>query len=64
MKKLIIRTEESLEVNQAELVRLSSSGQSSELVDLYKEVAIQESLIEESFEALEVAQHEFDDIME
>lgn len=63
LEKIIIDTEEALEANQAELIKLSSSGQSDELVDLYKEVAIQENKIEENFEELEVIQTQFDEII-
>jgi len=62
LEKLIIKTEEALDVNQKELITLSHGGESSKLVDLYKDVAEQENLIEESFEALEVVQEEFDNI--
>ena len=62
LEELIIQTEEELEQNQQELIKISSSGDSGKLGDLYKEVSAQESLIENSFEALEVAQHEFDKI--
>ncbi|WP_024955861.1 ABC-F family ATP-binding cassette domain-containing protein [Sulfurospirillum arcachonense] len=62
LEKLIITTEEALEANQEELIKLSSSGESDKLVDLYKEVAAQEKQVEDAFESLEVVQHEFDEI--
>ena len=62
LEELIIKTEEELEVNQQELIKISTSGDSGKLGELYKEVSAQESLIEDSFEALEIAQHEFDKI--
>ena len=64
LEALIIQTEEELEQNQTELIKISSSGDSGTVGELYKVVAKQESLIEESFEELEVVQHEFDDIIE
>ena len=60
----IIDLEEKLEVNQQELIKISSSGDSGKLADLYKEVAYQENKIEEDFEALESLQNQFDDIVE
>jgi len=60
----IIDLEEKLEANQQELIKISSSGDSGKLADLYKEVAFQENKIEEDFEALEELQNQFDDIVE
>ena len=60
----IIDLEEKLEANQQELIKISSSGDSGKLADLYKEVAYQENKIEEDFEALESLQNQFDDIVE
>jgi ATP-binding cassette subfamily F protein 3 len=64
IEALIIKTEEELEINQQELIKISSSGDSGKLGDLYKIVSEQENLIEKSFEDLEVVQHEFDEISE
>jgi ATP-binding cassette subfamily F protein 3 len=64
LEALIIESEEKLELNQHELIKISNSGDTGKLSELYKEVATLENLIEESFEALEVVQHEFDDIIE
>jgi ATP-binding cassette subfamily F protein 3 len=60
----IIYLEEKLEANQQELIKISSSGDSGKLSDLYKEVAYQENKIEEDFEALESLQNQFDEIVE
>lgn len=60
----IIKTEEELELNQQELIKISSSGDSGKLGELYKEVATQESLIEQNFEELEEVQEQFDMIEE
>lgn len=62
LEKTIMDIEDALEKNQTELINLSKNGQSDELVDLYKEVASQESTIEDNFEALERVQNEFDAI--
>jgi ATP-binding cassette subfamily F protein 3 len=64
LEAMIMKTEEELEVNQQELIEISASGDSGKLAELYKEVAEQERLIEESFEALELVQEEFDNIVE
>ena len=64
LESLIIRTEEQLELNQQELIKISASGDSGRLAELYKEVATQEQSIEESFEELEIVQEEFDKIVE
>lgn len=64
LEKDIIDTEEKLELNQQELIKISSSGDTAELSKLYKEVAYQENKIEEDFEALEVLQNEFDEIIQ
>jgi ATP-binding cassette subfamily F protein 3 len=63
LEAIIIKTEEELEVNQQELIEISASGDSGKLAELYKEVAEQEKMIEESFEALELVQEEFDNIV-
>ena len=60
----IIKLEEKLEANQQELIKISNSGDSGKLAELYKEVAYQENKIEEDFEALEELQNQFDDIVE
>jgi ATP-binding cassette subfamily F protein 3 len=62
LEQLIIKTEAALEENQKKLIKLSSSGESAELIDLYKEVAAQEKRVEESFAALERTQNEHDAI--
>ena len=63
LEKSIIETEEKLEENQQELIKISSSGDSGKLGELYKEVASGEAQIEEDFEVLEVLQNEFDEIV-
>ena len=63
LEALIIKTEEQLELNQQELIKISASGDSGRLAELYKEVASQEQLIEDSFEELETTQEEFDKIV-
>ncbi len=63
LETLIIQTEEELETNQEELIKISSSGDRGKLGDLYKVVAEQEELIEKSFEDLEVVQNEFDELV-
>jgi ATP-binding cassette subfamily F protein 3 len=62
LEQLIIKTEAALEENQKKLIKLSSNGESAELIDLYKEVAAQEKRVEESFAALERTQNEHDAI--
>lgn len=64
LEKQIMEYEEKLELNQKELIKISSSGDSGELSELYKEVAYQENKIEEDFEKLEVLQNKFDEITE
>jgi predicted nucleic acid-binding Zn-ribbon protein len=59
----IIILEKALAKNQEKLIKLSSSQDSSELVDLYKEVASQEKAIEEEFEHLSRVQEEHDGIV-
>jgi ATP-binding cassette subfamily F protein 3 len=61
-ESLIIDTEEELEKNQKELIELSNKNESAQIVDLYKVIAMQEQVIETSFERLEDAQNKFDDI--
>ena len=58
----IIELEEKLKANQQELIKISNSGDSGTLAELYKEVAYQENKIEEDFEALEELQNQFDAI--
>jgi len=64
LEAMIIKTEEELELNQKELIELSNKNESAQIVDLYKVIALQESVIEESFERLEESQNEFDELME
>ncbi len=64
LEAFIIQKEEELEINQKELIKISSSGDSGKLVDLYKEVALTETIIEDSFNKLEIVQEEFDKIVE
>lgn len=59
----IIILEKALAKNQEKLIKLSSSQDSNELVDLYKEVASQEKAIEEEFEHLSRVQEEHDGIV-
>jgi ATP-binding cassette subfamily F protein 3 len=59
----IIILEKALAKNQEKLIKLASSQDSSELVDLYKEVASQEKAIEEEFEHLSRVQEEHDGIV-
>jgi len=61
-ESLIIDTEEELEKNQKELIELSNKNESAQIVDLYKVIAMQEQVIETSFERLEEAQNKFDNI--
>ena len=63
LEALIIKTEEELELNQQELIKISSSADSGQLAELYKEVASQEELIEKIFEELEEVQTQFDEIV-
>ena len=56
----IIQTEESLEVNQKELIKLSNQGESSKIIEFYKIIASQEEKIESSFLRLEIVQSKFD----
>ena len=58
----IIQTEESLEVNQKELIKLSNQGESSKIIEFYKIIASQEEKIESSFLRLEIVQSKFDSI--
>ncbi len=62
LEKEIIQAEERLKKSQEELIKLSTSGQNGELSILYKEVALQEKFVEESFASLERAQSEHDAI--
>ncbi len=64
LESLIIQSEEELEKNQQELIRVSSEADSGRLLELYKKLSVQERLIEESFEDLEVVQGEFDVVHE
>jgi len=56
----IIQTEEALEVNQKELIKLSNQGESSKIIEFYKIIALQEEKIESSFLRLEIVQSKFD----
>jgi len=58
----IIQTEEALEVNQKELIKLSNQGESLKIIDFYKTIASQEEKIENSFLRLEIVQGKFDSI--
>ncbi len=63
LESLIMKTEEELEINQQELIKISSSGDSGKLAELYKEVASKEELIEQSFDELEELQNGLDEII-
>jgi ATP-binding cassette, subfamily F, member 3 len=62
LESLIMETEEKLEVHHQELIDASNSGDSATLMELSKLVSSEEAEVEESFEALEIAQNELDDI--
>jgi ATP-binding cassette subfamily F protein 3 len=64
LESKIIKTEEDLEVNQKELIELSSKNESSKIIDLYKIIATQEAEIEITFKKLEIEQEKFDNIMQ
>ena len=62
LESKIIKSEEELEQNQKKLIELSNQNESSQIIDLYKTIATEESEIETAFEKLEIAQNEFDKI--
>ncbi|MDF1875146.1 ABC-F family ATP-binding cassette domain-containing protein [Sulfurimonas sp. SAG-AH-194-I05] len=62
IEALIMQIEEELEVHHADLIACSNSGDSAKLMDLSKTVSKEEQRVESSFEALEIAQTELDEI--
>jgi len=62
LEALIMETEEKLEVHHQELIEASNTGDSATLMELSKLVSSEETKVEESFEELEVAQTELDEI--
>jgi ATP-binding cassette subfamily F protein 3 len=64
LEQEIIKTEEKLQISQDELIKVSSSGDSGKLAELYKEVASMESKIEDDFEELEELQNRLDEIIQ
>jgi len=64
LESSIMEIEELLEINHAELIEVSNSGDSHKLMELSKLVSAQENEVEEKFELLEVVQTELDEITE
>ena len=62
LEDAIMQTEERLEIHHQELIEVSSSGETSKLMELSKLVSDEENSVEEMFEELEVAQTELDEI--
>lgn len=62
LEALIIKKEEELEVHHHDLIEASNAAESAKLMELSKLVADEEAKVEESFEALEVAQTQLDEI--
>jgi len=62
LEALIITIEEELEEHHEALIEASNAGESAKLMELSKLVAAEEAKVEESFEALEVAQTQLDEI--
>ncbi|MDP3300510.1 MAG: ATP-binding cassette domain-containing protein [Sulfuricurvum sp.] len=58
----IMQLEDKLKISHEQLIVHSNSGDSSQLMELSKSVAADEKMIEELFERLEVASHEFERI--
>ena len=64
LEATIVALEEELALEHEALIEASNSGESAKLMELSKSVSAKEELIEESFEALAVAQESYDAIYE
>jgi len=64
LEQTIMKIEDEIELQQEELIKASNSGDNSKVIELSGELRKNENLVEEHFEALEIAQNKLDEIID